>query len=134
MNPIARRTSSTPPRAIVPSAPRSTGGGGVAPHTHSATAIVSGELPDDRLPTRLQTTAPYMSDLDTPMDTGFWSADTATLNTPAASFWLGQTVSIGFVPGFGDFRTQIAHERDGAARVYHRSQIAGTWTAWVQFT
>jgi hypothetical protein len=61
---------------------------------------------------------------------GYWSADTGTANTPASSFWVGESQRYSIDTVTGNFARQIAREIVPPYRVYERALNVLTWTTW----
>lgn len=107
-------------------------GGSVPFHTHPATAL-STPVGDDQLPERLDAATEFTYNCDSQIDNGWWNTGLETANSPdTASFFVGQTISQGFVVGFGYFGVQLAYETAGDFRAFLRTINAGNWSAWEQ--
>jgi hypothetical protein len=105
------------------------GGNGAIPfHTHPATAI-TGDT-EILLPDRLGELTPEIQNCNAHIETGWWAADTGTTNTPASSFWVGQSIWYGIDTVTGNFGRQFAYEIVPPYRTYMRSVNVITWTAW----
>jgi hypothetical protein len=105
------------------------GGNGAIPfHTHPATAI-TGDT-EILLPDRLGELTPEIQNCNAHIETGWWAADTGTTNTPASSFWVGQSIWYGIDTVTGNFGRQFAYEIVPPYRTYTRSVNVITWTTW----
>ncbi len=98
-------------------------------HTHDAGDIVSGELPNARLPERLQEDAQSITDWNTAVQVGFYSAQGAA-NGPDGTNWY-----LGIVEAEQpDWVTQTAHafrlDAETDTLTWRRDRNNGTWTGW----
>ncbi|WP_164893171.1 phage tail fiber protein [Mesorhizobium sp. M7A.T.Ca.US.000.02.1.1] len=101
----------------------------LAGHTHAATALTSGTLPDARLPARLGLIAQTITDWNNALDNGWYMASAAA-NGPDANWYLGNVEAHGST----GWRTQTVHNFTAASAgntsAYRRHQMNGAWGAW----
>ena len=100
-------------------------------HSHSATDITAGTLPDARLATRLGTVAATITDWNSATTNGWYMGNNAT-NAPTSgtNIWY-----LGFVEAHNTlYMTQTVHQFTSDSNTdtmtYRRAMNNGTWSAW----
>lgn len=103
---------------------------GAAPlsHGHSATDLLSGTVPDLRLPERLMSYAKTITDWNDATEDGYYQAQGTAANRPDDFFYLGH-VAASTVNGCVQTLTKLA-TTSADTQAWRRTKALGVWGSW----